>query len=136
VNLVRADANDQASLARDGAEAPATISTRGATRPWEPIAIRIIPRSCRKRLLLLNAPTPRVQPELREYLLNYPKAIRPQVQSEFYWEKVNFWAEADPSHGANFTPKGRMPWLKQLMEPLRKRAGLTVASKNRRNPAR
>jgi hypothetical protein len=29
-------------------------------------------------------------PELREYLLNYPKADSANIQSEFYWEKVNF----------------------------------------------
>ena len=29
-------------------------------------------------------------PELREYLLNYPKADAKNIQSEFYWEKVNF----------------------------------------------
>ena len=29
-------------------------------------------------------------PELREYLLNYPKADSSGIQSEFYWEKVNF----------------------------------------------
>jgi hypothetical protein len=29
-------------------------------------------------------------PELREYLLNYPKADSNGIESEFYWEKVNF----------------------------------------------
>src|SRR5258707_306802 len=29
-------------------------------------------------------------PKLREYLLNYPKADSGRMQSEFYWEKVNF----------------------------------------------
>jgi hypothetical protein len=29
-------------------------------------------------------------PELREYLLNYPKADSSSIESEFYWEKVNF----------------------------------------------
>ncbi|MGA2813247.1 MAG: hypothetical protein ABSG16_17730 [Candidatus Acidiferrum sp.] len=29
-------------------------------------------------------------PELREYLLNYPKADSDNIRSEFYWEKVNF----------------------------------------------
>ena len=29
-------------------------------------------------------------PELREYLLNYPKADSSGIESEFYWEKVNF----------------------------------------------
>jgi hypothetical protein len=29
-------------------------------------------------------------PELREYLLDYPKADSSNIQSEFYWEKVNF----------------------------------------------
>ena len=29
-------------------------------------------------------------PELREYLLNYPKADSGGIESEFYWEKVNF----------------------------------------------
>jgi hypothetical protein len=29
-------------------------------------------------------------PELHEYLLNYPKADSGNIQSEFYWEKVNF----------------------------------------------
>jgi hypothetical protein len=29
-------------------------------------------------------------PELRDYLLNYPKAKSDHIQSEFYWEKVNF----------------------------------------------
>lgn len=29
-------------------------------------------------------------PELREYLLNYPKADSGGIESQFYWEKVNF----------------------------------------------
>jgi len=29
-------------------------------------------------------------PKLREYLLNYPKADSSDIQSQFYWEKVNF----------------------------------------------
>ena len=29
-------------------------------------------------------------PELREYLLNYPKADSSKIESQFYWEKVNF----------------------------------------------
>jgi hypothetical protein len=29
-------------------------------------------------------------PELHDYLLNYPKAKGEHIQSEFYWEKVNF----------------------------------------------
>src|SRR5499425_1380897 len=29
-------------------------------------------------------------PELREYLLNYPKADSSGIESQFYWEKVNF----------------------------------------------
>jgi hypothetical protein len=29
-------------------------------------------------------------PELHDYLLNYPKAKSEHIQSEFYWEKVNF----------------------------------------------
>jgi len=29
-------------------------------------------------------------PELREYLLNYPKADSSDIESQFYWEKVNF----------------------------------------------
>jgi hypothetical protein len=29
-------------------------------------------------------------PELQSYLLNYPKAKSDNIQSEFYWEKVNF----------------------------------------------
>jgi hypothetical protein len=29
-------------------------------------------------------------PELREYLLNYPKADASDIESQFYWEKVNF----------------------------------------------
>ena len=29
-------------------------------------------------------------PELREYLLDYPKADSQSIESEFYWEKVNF----------------------------------------------
>lgn len=33
---------------------------------------------------------PVYMPELREYLLNYPKADSSGIHSEFYWEKVNF----------------------------------------------
>ena len=33
---------------------------------------------------------PAYLPELHEYLLNYPKADSGNIQSEFYWEKVNF----------------------------------------------
>ena len=29
-------------------------------------------------------------PDLREYLLNYPKADSANIESQFYWEKVNF----------------------------------------------
>jgi hypothetical protein len=29
-------------------------------------------------------------PELRDYLLNYPKADSSDIESQFYWEKVNF----------------------------------------------
>jgi hypothetical protein len=29
-------------------------------------------------------------PELRDYLLNYPKADSGNIESQFYWEKVNF----------------------------------------------
>jgi hypothetical protein len=33
---------------------------------------------------------PMYLPELREYLLNYPKADSANIESQFYWEKVNF----------------------------------------------
>jgi hypothetical protein len=33
---------------------------------------------------------PTYLPELQSYLLNYPKAKSEHIQSEFYWEKVNF----------------------------------------------
>src|SRR6516162_6830717 len=33
---------------------------------------------------------PMYLPELREYLLNYPKADSSNIESQFYWEKVNF----------------------------------------------
>lgn len=33
---------------------------------------------------------PLYMPELREYLLSYPKADSSDIQAEFYWEKVNF----------------------------------------------
>src|ERR1700722_17909923 len=33
---------------------------------------------------------PVLLPELHDYLLNYPKAKSDHIQSEFYWEKVNF----------------------------------------------
>ena len=41
-------------------------------------------------LLSRSKALPVYLPELREYLLNYPKADSGNIQSEFYWEKVNF----------------------------------------------
>jgi hypothetical protein len=41
-------------------------------------------------LLSRSKALPVYLPELREYLLNYPKADSSNMQSEFYWEKVNF----------------------------------------------
>jgi len=41
-------------------------------------------------LLSRSKALPVYLPELREYLLNYPKADSANIQSEFYWEKVNF----------------------------------------------
>jgi hypothetical protein len=41
-------------------------------------------------LLSRSKAVPVYLPELREYLLNYPKADSGNIQSEFYWEKVNF----------------------------------------------
>jgi len=41
-------------------------------------------------LLSRSKALPVYLPELREYLLNYPKAESSGIQSEFYWEKVNF----------------------------------------------
>jgi hypothetical protein len=41
-------------------------------------------------LLSRSKALPVYLPELREYLLNFPKADSSGIQSEFYWEKVNF----------------------------------------------
>jgi len=41
-------------------------------------------------LLNRSKALPAYMPELHEYLLNYPKADSSGIQSEFYWEKVNF----------------------------------------------
>jgi hypothetical protein len=41
-------------------------------------------------LLSRSKALPVYLPELREYLLNYPKADSGNIHSEFYWEKVNF----------------------------------------------
>lgn len=41
-------------------------------------------------LLSRSKALPEYLPELHEYLLNYPKADSGNIQSEFYWEKVNF----------------------------------------------
>jgi hypothetical protein len=41
-------------------------------------------------LLSRSKALPVYLPELREYLLNYPKAGSGNIQSEFYWEKVHF----------------------------------------------
>ena len=41
-------------------------------------------------LLNRSKALPVYMPELREYLLNYPQADSSGIQSEFYWEKVNF----------------------------------------------
>jgi hypothetical protein len=41
-------------------------------------------------LLSRSKALPVYLPELHEYLLNYPKADSGNIQSEFYWEKVNF----------------------------------------------
>jgi len=41
-------------------------------------------------LLSRSKALPVYLPELRQYLLNYPKADASDIHSEFYWEKVNF----------------------------------------------
>lgn len=41
-------------------------------------------------LLSRSKALPVYLPELREYLLNYPKADFSGIESQFYWEKVNF----------------------------------------------
>ncbi len=41
-------------------------------------------------LLSRSKALPVYLPEMHEYLLNYPKADSANIQSEFYWEKVNF----------------------------------------------
>jgi hypothetical protein len=41
-------------------------------------------------LLSRSKALPVYLPELREYLLNYPKADSSGIESQFYWEKVNF----------------------------------------------
>jgi hypothetical protein len=41
-------------------------------------------------LLSRSKALPVYLPELREYLLNYPKAKSSNIESQFYWEKVNF----------------------------------------------
>jgi hypothetical protein len=41
-------------------------------------------------LLSRSKALPVYLPELREYLLNYPTADSSNIQSQFYWEKVNF----------------------------------------------
>ena len=41
-------------------------------------------------LLSRSKALPVYLPELREYLLNYPKADSSGIESEFYWERVNF----------------------------------------------
>jgi hypothetical protein len=41
-------------------------------------------------LLSRSKALPVYLPELREYLLNYPKAESTGIESQFYWEKVNF----------------------------------------------
>ena len=41
-------------------------------------------------LLIRSKARPVYLPELREYLLNYPKADSSGIQSGFFWEKVNF----------------------------------------------
>ncbi len=41
-------------------------------------------------LLSRSKALPVYLPELREYLLNYPKADSSGIESKFYWEKVNF----------------------------------------------
>jgi len=41
-------------------------------------------------LLSRSKALPVYLPQLREYLLNYPKTDSSQIESQFYWEKVNF----------------------------------------------
>ena len=41
-------------------------------------------------LLSRSKALPVCLPELREYLLNYPKADSSGIRSDFYWEKANF----------------------------------------------
>jgi len=43
-----------------------------------------------KSLLSRSEALPKYMPELDQYLLNYPKVQPSNIQSEFYWEKVNF----------------------------------------------
>ena len=94
VNWSAPDANDQANrLAQQMALQALLNYQQGGNAALGTIATRITRPSWRKRLLLYSSRSnalPVYLPELREYLLNYPKADSGNIQSEFYWEKVNF----------------------------------------------
>ena len=47
-------------------------------------------------LLSRSKALPVYLPELREYLLHYPKADSSGIESQFYWEKVNFGLKPTP----------------------------------------
>jgi len=84
-------------------------------------------------------------PELREYLLNYPKADSSGIESQFYWEKVNFGlkptlriVQAIVYRGLRSTQPAYAIAMKQLYAShyFESALDLTVCVRDQDNPAR
>jgi hypothetical protein len=83
VNWSEADANNQANRLAQQMALQALLNYEQGGNP-------AVVAETFASLLSRSKALPVYLPELREYLLNYPKADSGNIQSEFYWEKVNF----------------------------------------------
>lgn len=94
VNWGVPDANDQANrLAQQMALQALVNYERGGSSALGTYRDKNHPAAVAENfasLLSRSKALPVYLPELREYLLNYPKADSSGIESEFYWEKVNF----------------------------------------------
>jgi len=84
--------SDKPACTENGARSDSAIHTRRECGPWN---LHGQASSCRCRrhvasLLSRSKALPVYLPELEHYLLEYPEAKSENIQSEFYWEKVNF----------------------------------------------
>jgi hypothetical protein len=96
-------------------------------------------------LLSRSKALPIYLPDLNNYLLQYPSANSTDIQSEFYWEKVNFglkptirMVQAIVYHGTNPTAPAYAIAIKQLYSShyFETALDLTVCRKDSGNPVR